>query len=233
VGSQEVPFSYGLGDSARPTSGARAVAELGDGWRSFALAWHPRLGAPQATLYLWQHAGAASFEFDQVWVAVAESGHARQVVDVPGQLRGSIYDQLTSEATRDERRYVRSRVDAARLAFQAFKSEPLRGIGWATFPVYSAAHANYGQLAAHDQYLSFAAELGIVGLLLLGLLLGAIVSGVRQAGSRPAEAGAVGLLAAAATGIVFVEALPVPQLSIPIAIGAAIVCVSRPRKPTG
>ena len=84
-----------------------------------------------------------------------------------------------------------------------------------------------GRLAAHDQYLAFAAELGIVGLLLLGTMIGAAVLAIRGLGSGRAQDAAVGVLAAAAAGLVFVEALPAPQLSIPIALALAIVCAGQ------
>ena len=43
---------------------------------------------------------------------------------------------------------------------------------------------------------------------------------LRSASSQPAL-----------TGLIFVEALPTPQLSIPIALAAAIVCAHRPSVP--
>lgn len=221
-----IPFSYALGENARTVGDSRAEAELDMRWRAFSLPWKPGLRAPHATLYMWQRGGPSTFAFSDVRV-IRGQGLESASIAIPGQLRGSEYDRLTSEATRDERRYVRSRVDAAHLAFRAFKSEPLRGIGWSTFPIYSAAHSHYGQLAAHNEYLGIAAELGIVGLLLLGLMIAGIVAGVRRAESGRADAAAIGVAAAAAAGLVFVEALPVPQLAITLAIAAAVLCAQR------
>jgi O-antigen ligase len=146
---------------------------------------------------------------------------------IPARLTGSLYDRLLAAAEKEESLYIRSRLDAAELAVRAFGSSPLWGIGWATFPDYAAAHLDYGKLAAHDEYLSFAAELGIVGLGLLGLLFAAAVLGARRAEREAPETAAIGLLAAAAAGLVFVEALPIPQLSIPIAIAIAVLCAGR------
>lgn len=226
-----VPFSYAMGDSGQPGDRAQTVAELGPRWHNFSLVWHPRLRSPHANLYLWQRAAPAQFSIADIRVIGSRTGKPPQVIVIPGQLSGSIYAGLTSEATREEHRYVRSRLDAAHLALDAFRSRPLVGIGWGTFPSYAAEHSHYGQLAAHDQYLGFAAELGIVGVLLLGLLLGAMAFGVARAESSRAEAAAVGVLATAVAGLVFVEALQVPQLALPIAIAAAIVCAPRPRAP--
>jgi hypothetical protein len=223
----QIPFSYALGESAREAGDSRAEAELDRRWRVFSLPWEPALRAPHATLYLWQRGGPSTFAFSDVQVIAAGHGSGSHSIAIPGQLRGSEYDKLTSEAARDEHRYIRSRVDAAHLAFRAFKSEPLRGIGWSTFPLYSAAHSHYGQLAAHNEYLGIAAELGIVGLLLLGLMIAAVALGVRRADSGRAAAAAIGVVAAGAVGLVFVEALPVPQLAITLAIAAAVLCAQR------
>lgn len=225
--SDRLPFSYGLGDSARKTGGRIATGELNRKWHRFSLAWHPRQRSPHANLYLWQRAGPSTFALSDVRVIAREQGSRPHAIPVPGHLEGSLYDRLTSSAAREEGRYVESRLDAAHLALRALAAEPLRGIGWSTFPEYSAAHLDYGPLAAHDEYLAFAAELGIVGVLLLGLLIAAVITGVRRIGSGRPEAAAIGVLAAAAAGLVFVEALPVAQLSIPIALAAAIVCACR------
>jgi O-antigen ligase len=195
-----------------------------------ALSWTPRIPAPHATLYVWQESGPGSFTIAEPRIQVRGAAGPR-LISIPDHLKGSIYDRLTSEANRSERRYVESRLDAARLAVRAFRSEPVRGIGWATFPEYADEHLEYGLLAAHDQYLSLAAELGVVGLLLAVGLIAAVVIGIVQTGRGLPETAAVGLLAAAAAGLVFVEALPVPQLSIPLAIAAAVVCAQRRSRP--
>jgi O-antigen ligase len=113
------------------------------------------------------------------------------------------------------------------MALRAFGSAPLLGIGWGGFPSYSAKHADYGRLAAHDEYLLTAAELGLVGLVFLALMVAAPVLGARKAPAGRTTAAAVGLLSAAGAGMVFVEALATPQVSIPIAMAAAVLCAGR------
>ncbi|MGC1165454.1 MAG: O-antigen ligase family protein [Solirubrobacterales bacterium] len=222
-----LPFDYSLGDSLHEARGPVAAAKLDRRWRPFRLEWSPAQRSAHASLYLWAGAAPASISLADVEVIVREPGAPPRAIAVPDQLEGSLYDRLSSKSTREEGRYIDSRLDAARLAWRAFRAEPLRGIGWSSFPDYSEAHLDYGQLAAHNQYLAIAAELGLVGLGLLGLLIAAVVLGVRRSGPSRAEAAAIGVLAAAAAGLVFVEALPVPQLSISIAIAAAIVCGRR------
>ncbi len=226
-GAVHLPFSYALGDAVQAGIGRLQVGKLGPRWERFSLVWHPRLRAPHAMLYVWQRGQPSTFALTDVSVVAHARGRPTRVVAVSGRLEGSIYDHLTAAASHEENRYIRSRLAAARLALRAFGSEPLRGIGWGTFPTYSSEHLNYGQLAAHDEYLAFAAEVGLVGVLLLCLLIGAVVIGARRLGPGRAETAAIGVLAAGAAGLVFVEALPIPQLSIPLALAAAVVCGRR------
>lgn len=239
-GEAETGGTYVLRFRARsPVSGARldfaladrvaaggpvASARLGPGWRSFSLAWRPRSRSPHAALFLWQPHEPADFTVGDVRVLAREPGSPARVIEVPDRLRGSVYAHLHEDASALEQRYVESRLDAARLALDAFGSAPLQGIGWSTFPDYSAKRDDYGRLAAHNQYLLVAAELGLTGLAFLFLLLAAPVVAARTAPPDRAAAAAVGVLAAAAAGMVFVEVLAAPQLAVPIAIAAAVLC---------
>lgn len=220
-----LPFGYSLGDRSQ-RGGPIATGTLDRRWREFRLAWAPARQSPHASLYVWLRGDPGTVALSDVRVTAREGNSTRRIV-IPGRLQGSLYDRLDSKATREESRYIDSRLDAARLALRAFGAQPLRGIGWSTFPGYSAARLDYGQLAAHNQYLSVAAELGIVGLMFIGTLIAAVVLGIGASGPGRAEAAAIGVLTGAAAGLVFVEALPVPQLSISIAMAAAVVCAGR------
>lgn len=226
-------IEYALADSVQGAGGALGDGRLRPEWRRFSLAWRPPRSSTQATLYIWRPRGRAAFAVDDVSVLARAQGARARAIAVPSQLEGSLYDHLTSSAEREEERYIESRLDAAELAWSAFREEPLLGIGWSTFPDYSAERADYGELAAHNEYLAFAAELGLIGLALLGLAIAAVVLGARRSGPTRAEAAAIGVLAATAAGLVFVEALPAPQLSITIALAAAIVCARRDTRRSG
>lgn len=222
-----LPLRLALADVTRFASGAEASAILGREWRPYSLSWRPRIRSPHAALYMWLPGDPGTFEFRGARIlAVPRAGSAR-VIELPHQLEGSIYGRLVSTATRAEKRYLQSRLDAAREAIDAFASQPLRGIGWATFPAYTATHLNYGQLAAHDQFLAIAAELGLVGLILFGLLVAGLAIGARNRWPGPADTAAFGVVITTAAGMFFVEPLPVPQVSIPIALAAAVLCAPR------
>jgi O-antigen ligase len=220
-------LEYALADRVAGR-GTRGSAHLGRHWLEFTLVWRPRIDAPHASLFLWQPAQPASFEVSGVRVTERRGDAVLGAVVAPDRLRGSVYAHLGSNASQLEERYVRSRLDAARLALRAFRSAPIAGVGWSSFPSYSAKRADYGRLAAHDQYLLVGAELGLIGLVFMALLLAAPVVAVRRAPPDRPTAAAIGVLAAGAAGMVFVETFASPQISVPIALAAAVLC-ARPR----
>jgi hypothetical protein len=219
-------LDYALADRVAD-GGATASARIGPRGRTLSLIWRPRIHAPHAALFLWQPDRRARFVVSDVRVTERAGGTVLGAVIAPDRLRGSVYDRLVSDASRLEERYVESRLDAANLALRAFGSAPVQGIGWGTFPSYSAQRADYGRLAAHNQYLLIVAELGLIGLAFLALLLAAPILAVRRAPPDRPTAAAIGLLASAAAGMVFVETLASPQLAIPIALAAAVLCAHR------
>gem|GEM_PF-2723634 len=218
-------LDYALADRVAG-GGVRESARLGRRWRTLALSWRPRVEGPHASLFLWLPSRPGSFAVADARVTESEGDAVLGAVVAPSRLRGSVYAHLGSNGTQLEQHYVESRLDAARLALRAFSSTPIHGLGWATFPNYSAKHADYGRLAAHDEYLLIAAELGLIGLAFLALLVAAPI--VAAPGARPgqATAAAIGMLATGATGMFFVEPFSSPQVSIPIALAAAVLCAN-------
>lgn len=218
-------LDYALADRVAG-SGTQASMFLSRRWRPLSLVWRPRIEAPHASLFLWQPGRETGFAVRDVRVTERDGARVLGAVVAPSRLRGSVYDHLVTNASKLEQHYVDSRFEAARLALRAFRSSPIQGIGWSTFPSYSAKRADYGRLAAHDQYLLIAAELGLVGLTFLALLIAApIVAIGRAAPGRPTGA-AIGMLAGAAAGMVFVETFANPQVSVPIAVAAAVLCAN-------
>jgi O-antigen ligase len=224
-------LDYALADRVAG-GGVHGSARLDRRWRTLSLAWRPRINAPHASLFLWLPGRAGSFAVSGVRVTESEDGAVLGTVVAPDRLRGSVYAHLGSDGSQLEQHYVESRLDAARLALRAFGSAPIEGIGWSTFPDYSAERADYGRLAAHDQYLLVAAELGLLGLAFLALLLAAPIVGARGARPDQPTAAAIGLLTTAAVGMFFVEPFSSPQVSIPIALAAAVLCANRCPAPT-
>jgi O-Antigen ligase len=222
-GAPSSRLDYALSDRAAG-GGIVASTRIGPRPRTLSLLWRPHIHAPHASLFFWQPGRRARFAVSAVRVTERKGERVLGAVVAPDHLDGSVYAHLSSSASKLEEHYVHSRLDAARLALRAFGSAPAQGIGWGTFPAYSAKRAGYGRLAAHDQYLLTAAELGLVGFAFLLLLVAAPAVGARRAPPGRSTAAAVGLLAAAAAGMVFVEALASPQLSIPIAMAAAVLC---------
>jgi O-antigen ligase len=81
-----------------------------------------------------------------------------------------------------------NRADYWRVAVDAFASEPLRGVGASGFRVewLRERDVREGAVDAHSLYLETAAELGIVGLLLLGAFVGGVAVCARRLTLRDA-----------------------------------------------
>jgi hypothetical protein len=113
--------------------------------------------------------------------------------------------------------------------WEAFESDPLKGVGAAGYEPWWAQHGSldYYVRNAHSLFVETAAELGIVGLLLLLVFLGApIAAGVRHrlAGEERAAAGV--LLAVLGCGITAAAVewtWEIPGAFIPVVIVAALL----------
>ena len=138
--------SYAIGDSAQTAEGPRSSGKAGPALAHvlIRLASAPAISA-RHVLHMaagWTvHLCAERRQGDRSWSRPNFAPHRFARAS-----QGSLYERLRSNATREERRYVQSRLDAAHLALRAFTSEPLRGIGWGTFPSYAATHLHFGSL---------------------------------------------------------------------------------------
>ncbi len=114
--------------------------------------------------------------------------------------------------------------------WQAFKSEPLRGVGAAGYEPWWAQHGSleYSVRNAHSLFVETAAELGAIGLLLvLGFFAAPILAGLRRrlGGADPAAVAA--LLAVLGCGITAAGVewtWEVPGAFLPVVVAAAVLC---------
>jgi O-antigen ligase len=100
----------------------------------------------------------------------------------------------------------------------------LTGIGWQQFTRYSAIRLNYGRLATHDEYLRYAAELGLPGLLFLLLIIATVATAAVRVSPTDVRVAAAACLVAGAVGLFFVNALETPNISLPLFVSAALIC---------
>jgi O-antigen ligase len=122
-----------------------------------------------------------------------------------------------------ESSYVHSRLDALRLARQAFADHPARGLGWENFPAYAAREGKYGGLATHNEYTRIAAELGLPG---IAALLVVALSAVFAAALEPRTAflgAAVGVIASGAVALIFINGLVASSPSLPLATAVGLL----------
>ena len=120
-----------------------------------------------------------------------------------------------------------------RVALDSFAAHPLKGVGSGGFRVEWRREREVGDPArdAHSLYLESAAELGLVGLLLLGTAIAAVTVSAVQARRRDAAASA-GLIAALAlwavhAGIDWDWEMPALTL-VALAFAAALTCRPEP-----
>jgi hypothetical protein len=180
--------------------------------------WQPTRAAPHARLYLWLPRGGV------MTVRAARFGAAGSPPrSLPLRLLGPS-DAIARLQSASETRFVHSREDAASLALRLFAENPLMGVGWQQFTAYSATHLQYGPLATHDEYLRYAAELGIAGLSFLLLAIFVVVRGSMRLEAGSAGAAAASCALAGAVGLLFANALEVPSVALPLAVAAAVLC---------
>ncbi len=219
-----LPISYALQDNVRADSSPRlargAVSSGRD--RSFSLSWTAPVAVSQPRLYIWSPAAGGTITLTRV--TVADPAH-RTATAISLALRGSRMDEYRARAAALERRYVASRRAVLEESLRVFASHALLGIGWQRFPAHAevALHGN-GAYATHNEYTRFLAELGISGGVILLALMAAVALTVRRVRPRGLRGAVAGVLASGAVGLVFVNALAQPAVSLflALAIGIAI-----------
>lgn len=121
-----------------------------------------------------------------------------------------------------EGEYMESRSTGVRLASEAFREQPLRGIGMDRFPTYADTHAEFGLLPTHNYYAQVAAELGLVGILLFvfsGLVV--LLALVRGRSPVPLRAALAGVVAVGIVNLVFINGLANAGMTMPLVLGMA------------
>ena len=212
-------IAVGMEDNLRgngPVAGHRLIVQR----TRLRLSWRPSADSPEARLYVWLPVGG-TVTLSQI--RYHESGMAPRAL--PTQLLGQ-FNGGRSLASINESRYIASREDAASLALNLFVHHLPFGIGWQEFPTYSARRLTFGALATHDEYTRYAAELGLPGIVLLIAIMVVVLMASRGIALTDTRIAALACLAAGAVGLVFANALEVPQVALPMLLSAALLCAT-------
>jgi O-antigen ligase len=205
---------------------------VGRAWRRVALTWTPTLRSPDARLYVWRPVGEQPFELRGVTISRLDAAGRPRVRSISTVLLGSDYpreqERLQELTGADERYFIPSRKKGISLAWKAFRSHPVHGLGWQQFPAYAQRHARFGALPTHNEYLRFAAELGLPGLLLLLALGGCAIAGLGSVPAGPTRLALIGALIAGAVSLLFVNGLVTPAAGVWLCIAAAAAVAARP-----
>jgi O-antigen ligase len=214
-GSAELGF--GMEDNQLANGARSSTARLTTRWRRLSIAWRPTAASPSARLYTWRAAGPGPFQVRDVRIG------SRQIATT---LLGTEYRRVLAGQSRDEKHGEESRLTGIRLGLQAFWAEPLRGIGWDNFPQYAARHSRFGRLASHNEYVRIAAELGLLGVLAMLIVMAILLSQIARVRASRTSRAAAGLVVTGGVGLLFLNGLVAPAVSIPFAIAGAILCTA-------
>jgi len=215
-------LAFGLEDAKLGNGPAVAVQGVGERWRDLSLTWRPTARSRDARVYLWQVSGPSTFQIRNVTVGAASGQPAP--TRLPARLLGPA--STSTELAAKERRDIDARVVGLRLGFRAIVENPLTGLGWGDFPRYADARSPYGPVPTHNEYLRFGAELGLLGLLLLLVAAGAVLTGLRDVRSDPMGRALVGAVVTGGVGLAFIYGLVAAAASLPLAMAAAALVTS-------
>jgi O-antigen ligase len=207
-------LAYGLEDNLLGAGPVTRTILLTPTPRYLTITWTPTGEAPHARAYIWLPLGGV------VTLSNLDFGRVRGgLKPLPTQLLGRVSKFESSES-----HFVHSREDAAHLALELFIQRPLTGVGWQQFTNYSAARLHYGPLATHDEYLRYAAELGLPGLIFLLLIIATVATSAIRTPPTDVRVAATACVVSGAVGLLFVNALETPNISLPLFVSAALVC---------
>lgn len=224
------PFLFALQDNFGVSRGAMAGGTLTDRWRRFSIRWQAPVAVEQARLYIWQETGPVRFFVFEPQLMVP--GQSPRTLET--KLRGTVLTSNPKYFEDAERDSYRSRIETFRVGLRAFVRSPVFGIGWQRYPAFAAQRVELDALATHNEYLRFAAEMGLLGVVGVLLLAGALALGIRALGADPLRAPLLGGLAAGMIGLLFVNALETPTTSLPLAAVMGVLAGTRPwTRPNG
>jgi O-antigen ligase len=224
--SRQLSLGVALEDNLAANGRVYKYVPVGPNWRAISLAWPPSADSPNARLYVWDPQSKTTFRLRDVRVlALDADGKVLFVQRISLRLQGRIG---TDSLEREESRFLRSRWEGLRLSLRAFASHPLRGIGWEQLPTYTASHSRYGNLASHNEYARVVAELGLPGLLTLAAAAAALVAGAARTRRSPFRSAALGVVAAGAVGLLFINGLVAAAASLPLAVAAGLLVSTTP-----
>ena len=227
----------GLEDNFIAAGPAISDTRAGPTWRWATVTWRPSARSRNARLYVWRPHGDAPFEVRDVAIVAVGPDGRRRSRSISTVLLGSAYPReqtrLRELSGADERYFIPSRSKGVRLAVTAFLEHPVHGLGWEQFPAFAQRQANFGALVTHNEYLRFAAELGLPGFVLLIALAATVLAGLRSVPPGPNRLALIGVLIAGAVSLAFVNGLVTPVSAAWLAIACGVAVAPRPRSDDG
>lgn len=227
-GSQRL--SFGLEDNVLGNGPAARAVALDEQWRALRVSWSPSGYSPDARFYISGAATTVGFQIRNVVTTLHPQGGRPLREPLSVRLQGSDYARLEAGLRKAEKRDIASRLAGIMLSWEAFASQPIRGIGWGRFNVLADARTEFGRLPTHNEYLRFLAELGAVGMLPLLLVVAVITAAVRRARRDALGLALLGMLITGGIGLLFINGLVASAVAMPLAFAAAAACARSGRR---
>jgi hypothetical protein len=221
---------FGIEDNLLGNGAVAAAATFGRGWQNATVRWEAPAESPNLRMYVWTAAAGPAFQIRDVRTVARRFGGPPVTRTISPELTGNRFAELTAQLARIDARDIRSREVGVDLSWRAFRSAPVRGIGWGRFPEYSTAHSVFRDLPTHNEYLRFLAELGLVGTGLLALSGLIVAASFWRRRLDPVGLALLGMLVTGAAGLVFVNALEAPAAAAPLGLAAALACARPARR---
>ncbi len=217
-------LKIGLQDNVLGSGAPSRTVALDEQWRALRISWSPTGDSPDARFYISGAATTADFQIRDVVARLHPPGGRPLRKPLSVRLQGSDYARLEAGLRKAEKRDIASRLAGVQLSWEAFTSQPIRGIGWGRFNELAGTRTEFGRLPTHNEYLRFLAELGAVGMLTLLFVVAVIAAAVRRARCDALGLALLGMLITGGIGLLFINGLVASSVAIPLAFAAAAAC---------
>jgi O-Antigen ligase len=217
----ETRLLYGLEDNYDGNGPVIRSQRIRGDWERLRVHWIPTADSPDARFYAWSLSKSLDLFIRDIALITGSGNHRIDRRQISTRLLG-----LRSEGglASGEGQIIDTRWTGVELGAQAFRSNPLLGIGWERFPAYAASRSDFGAIPTHNEYVRFAAELGAPGALLLLLIAVVAALAVGHLPHGPLRWGTLGVLVAGGVGLLFVNGLVFAAASAPLAVGVGLAC---------
>lgn len=215
--SERTQLGVGLQDDQIAGDGELRSVSVDSKPRRVTLTWEPRYAGSDARAYVFRQSGTAPILLSDIRFTIKRPGEEPLHLPAPVSLGESIGQITADYRAESEQRDVELRADALRVALNTAKDHPVIGVGWGEIQVQTEAEVGL-PLAAHNDLARYAAELGLVGLLLFCATSASAATAAWNQRSRREPQLLLAAVVAGTLGLLFVNATVASPVALPFAV---------------